>query len=82
MLKVRIVADIQSRITAEMKRANISAEQARLLLKKDDEERRKWGMFLYDIDLFDSSLYNENEKITGIVYISDLFNSLIDKVTE
>jgi hypothetical protein len=58
VLKVRIVADIQSRIKAEMKRANISAEQARLLLKKDDEERRKWGMFLYDIDLFDSSLYN------------------------
>ena len=58
VLKVRIVADLDRRIEAEMKRADISGEQARLLLKKDDEERRKWAMFLYDIDLFDSSLYN------------------------
>ncbi|MCG8619806.1 MAG: cytidylate kinase-like family protein [Desulfobacterales bacterium] len=58
VLKIRIVADLQNRVEAEMKRADISAEKARMLLKKDDEERRKWAMFLYDIDLFDSSLYN------------------------
>ncbi|MCA1784678.1 MAG: cytidylate kinase-like family protein [Desulfobacteraceae bacterium] len=58
VLKVRIVADLDSRIEAEMQRSGITAEQARQLLKKDDEERRKWAMFLYDIDLFDSSLYN------------------------
>lgn len=58
VLKIRIVADLDNRIEAEMKRSGISAEQARQLLKKDDEERRKWAMFLYDIDLFDSSLYN------------------------
>ncbi|WDP90967.1 MAG: cytidylate kinase-like family protein [Desulfobacter sp.] len=58
VLKVRIVADIDSRIQAEMERSGTTADQARLLLKKDDEERRKWAMFLYDIDLFDSSLYN------------------------
>ena len=58
VLKVRIVADLDNRIEAEMQRSGITAEQARQLLKKDDEERRKWAMFLYDIDLFDSSLYN------------------------
>lgn len=58
VLKVRIVADFDKRIEAEMRRAEISADQARMLLKKDDDERRRWAMFLYDIDLFDSSLYN------------------------
>lgn len=58
VLKVRIVADLDNRIQAEMERTGTSADQARRLLKKDDDERRKWAMFLYDIDLFDSSLYN------------------------
>jgi len=58
VLKIRIVADLDLRIEAEMKRSGTTADQARLLLKKDDDERRKWAMFLYDIDLFDSSLYN------------------------
>lgn len=58
VLKVRIVADLDNRIQAEMERSGVTADQARRLLKKDDEERRKWAMFLYDIDLFDSSLYN------------------------
>ena len=28
------------------------------ILKKDDEERRKWGMHLYGIDTKDSALYD------------------------
>lgn len=58
VLKVRIIADTENRVISEMKRENISAEQARYILKKDDEERRKWGMFLYGIDLFDAEIYN------------------------
>lgn len=58
VLKIRIVADLDNRVKAEMERSGTTANQARLMLKKDDEERRKWAMFLYDIDLFDSSLYN------------------------
>lgn len=58
VLKVRIVADLHRRIEAEMNRSGIPADEARMLLKKDDEERRKWAMFIYDIDLFDSSIYN------------------------
>jgi len=58
VLKVRIIADIEDRIKEEMKRENISAETARFILKKDDDERRKWGLKLYGIDTSDPSLYD------------------------
>jgi cytidylate kinase len=58
VLKVRIVADTESRVADEMVRENISEEKARSILKKDDEERRKWGLFLYGIDLADPETYN------------------------
>ena len=41
-----------------MKRENISAEDARYILKKDDEERRKWGLRLYGKDTWDPDLYD------------------------
>ncbi len=58
VLKVRIIADTDQRVADEMARENISEEKARYTLKKDDDERRKWGMFLYGIDLMDPGLYN------------------------
>ena len=58
VIKVRIIADIEDRIKEEMKRESISAEMARFILKKDDEERRKWGLKLYGIDTSDPSLYD------------------------
>lgn len=57
-LKVRIVADLDDRLTTEMKRDNVSREEALRLLKSDDEERRKWSLDLYGIDTNDSSLYD------------------------
>ena len=50
VLKVRIKATIEDRIKEEMKRENISEKDARYILIKDDEERRKWGISLYGID--------------------------------
>jgi hypothetical protein len=41
-----------------MKRENINADEARFILKKDDDERRKWGLALYGQDNWDSSLYD------------------------
>jgi hypothetical protein len=41
-----------------MKREGISAEEARYILKKDDDERRKWSLQLYGHDTLDSSLYD------------------------
>ena len=58
VLKVRIIAEIEDRIREEMKRENISSEMARFILKKDDDERRKWGLKLYGIDTSDSGLYD------------------------
>jgi len=58
VLKVRIIADMEDRIREEMKRENISAEKAREILKRDDDERRKWSLSLYGIDTWDPSLYD------------------------
>lgn len=58
VLKVRIIADMEDRVKEEMKRENISAEEARRILKKDDEERRKWGLSLYGADTRDSRFYD------------------------
>jgi cytidylate kinase len=58
VMKVRIIADFEDRVKEEMKRENISAEKARYTLKKDDEERRKWGLSLYGADTADNRLYD------------------------
>ena len=58
VLKVRIVADLQDRIREEMKREKISQAEAEKVIKKDDDERRKWSLFLYGKDTWDPSLYD------------------------
>jgi cytidylate kinase len=58
ILKVRIIANLEDRIKEEMRREHIPEKEARHILKKDDEERRKWGMYLYGIDTSDSALYD------------------------
>ena len=58
VLKVRILADLEDRVAEEMKRENISADEARRILVKDDEERRRWSLKIFGIDTWDSSLYD------------------------
>ena len=58
VLKVRIIANMEDRIREEMRRENISAEKAREILKRDDDERRRWSLSLYGIDTWDPSLYD------------------------
>ncbi len=58
VLKVRILADIEDRVRLEMDREKISRDEALHVLKKDDQERRNWGMRLYGVDTWDSSLYD------------------------
>ena len=79
VLKVRIIADIEDRIQEEMKRENISAETARFVLKKDDEERRKWGLKLYGIDTSDSTLYDIVLHIKTL-RVEDAVRILVDTV--
>ena len=58
VLKIRIIAELDDRIEVESKRENISKKEARDLLLKDDQERRKWYKSLFNIDPWDSSLYD------------------------
>ncbi len=41
-----------------MERENISAEEALYILKKDDHERRQWGLRVFGVDTWDPSLYD------------------------
>lgn len=58
VLKVRIIADLEARVAAEMRRENLGQSEARSLLLKDDAERRKWTQTLYGVDPWDASLYD------------------------
>ena len=58
VLKIRINADMDTRVKEEMARENISAKEALRILKNDDEERRKWGLQIYGTDTWDSRLYD------------------------
>jgi cytidylate kinase len=58
VLKVRIVADLEDRVAEEMKRENISAAEARHILKKDDDERRRWAIQIFGADTWDPMLYD------------------------
>jgi len=58
VFKVRIVADLEDRVAEEMKRENISASEARHILKKDDDERRRWSIQLFGMDTWDPMLYD------------------------
>ena len=58
VLKVRIVGDLEDRVEEEVRRAGISAEKAREILLRDDEERRRWATTLYGIETGDATLYD------------------------
>lgn len=58
VLKVRVLSDMEDRVRLEAERKNIDAEEARSILVKDDDERRKWSQRLYGIDTADPSLYD------------------------
>jgi cytidylate kinase len=77
ILKIRIIANLEDRIKEEMRREHISEQEARYILKKDDEERRKWSMYLYGVDTKDSSLYDVVLHIDNLK-VDDAVGILID----
>lgn len=81
VLKIRIISDIEERVKEEVRRENISEEKARYILKKDDDERRKWGLRLYGIDTWDSRLYDMvlNIKKLSVEDASDLICQAVRK---
>jgi cytidylate kinase len=58
VIKVRILADLEDRVQEEMRREQIPAAEARYVLKKDDDERRRWGMQVFGVDTWDPMLYD------------------------
>ena len=58
LLKVRINADMDERVAGEMKRHGTPRKEAKALIIKDDQERRKWTQSLYGVDPWDSNLYD------------------------
>ncbi len=58
VLKVRISANLDDRVREEMIREKISADEARLVLVNDDEERRKWGLQIFGQDPWNPQLYD------------------------
>jgi cytidylate kinase len=58
VLKVRIIANMKYRIECMMQREAVSEKKAEQMVKEVDEERRKWSQKLYDLDTWDSRLYD------------------------
>ncbi len=58
VLKVRITADLEDRVEEVVRRENLGPETARANLKKDDEARRRWSLYLFGADTWDPSLYD------------------------
>jgi len=58
VLKVRIISDMNVRINSEVEAEGISEKEARHIILKDDEERRKWSEYLYGINTSDPHLYD------------------------
>lgn len=83
VLKIRINADMNTRVREEMNREKISAEQALYILKKDDEERRKWGIQVYGMDPWDSRLYDMviNISMMTVDDAVDIVHALLQKPT-
>ena len=58
VLKVRIIANMKYRIECMMQRETVSKKKAEQMVKEVDEERRKWSQKLYNLDTWDSRLYD------------------------
>ena len=58
VLKVRIIADMEDRISILMKRNRVSREKAIKYIHKLDKQRNKWSKKLYGIKTSDPSLYD------------------------
>ncbi|MCU0599853.1 MAG: cytidylate kinase-like family protein [Desulfobacterales bacterium] len=58
VLTVRIIVDVKDRVSYCMRSEGVSAAKALDMLKKLDGERKKWGQYLYGIDITDPGFYD------------------------
>ncbi len=81
VFKVRVLAEIQDRVNEVMNRDGISEANALDTIKKDDAERRKWGLQLYGVDNWDSRLYDMVINIHKL-QVNDAVNILYEAVNQ
>lgn len=78
--KVRIIAEMSSRVACMMKREKVSSEVEALRMVNDvDNERRKWSVKLYDMDTWDCRSYDMVLKIEKIG-VDDAVNLICDTI--
>jgi cytidylate kinase len=58
LLKVRILATQEERISLAMEREKLGREQAIDLIRKQDRVRKAWNHWFYDVDPMDPALYD------------------------
>ncbi len=58
VLKVRVILGLADRVEDVMDRYNVSRKEALRLIRKVDQQRRKWSQRLYGYDPSDPSLYD------------------------
>lgn len=58
LLKVRIIADMDDRITFTQKLKRMSRQEAIHHIQKEDKHRARWTSYLYNIDIKDPSIYD------------------------
>jgi len=68
VLKVHIIANLESRLKNRMKLDNVSQDKARKAVAKEDEQLNKWVEAVYNIDVTDPNLY---DLVINIGHIKD-----------
>jgi cytidylate kinase len=58
VFRVRVIADMESRIQAAMERGLVTRADAIQLIRTADDKRARWTRFLYRVDWTDPSLYD------------------------
>lgn len=58
VIAVRVIADLEFRLTAAQQKQNLSRDDALAYIKKVDEQRQTWTRFLFEVDWDDPYLYD------------------------
>jgi len=58
VLRVRLIAPVESRIQMVCELQGISRQAAEQYIKDVDEERLRWARFMYEVDIHDPKLYD------------------------
>ena len=75
-LSIRICARFEDRLKEEMERMHLDdIDKAKTLLKNDDEERRRWGVFVIGRDPYDITSYDLVYNVSKL-HVDDVVGSI------